>query len=327
MPLIANRTLSNIREKDGMATESWDDQEYDEDQYDDQPAQPKGDWLFIGGIVAVLLITFCGGGFIGVGIMGLGLVLSNGETSSAAQANVTPRYTAVLVPTPLPTFTSIPTETPTPTSESPVDTPVPSPTDTPLPPEVPSPEGTASPTPEPTPAETPVPPEPTNTPVSAEPTVTPEPTVAPIPEVAYKIVHYKVLGDGENNGGIFDSGGQHLIFLTVLDANGNGVDGAVVRDDNGSSLEVVTGTKGPGKAEITMDWEPYKLYVAADPGGATTSEVSNQMNTAYPHIPDVVGKLGSLDNEYSVCPTQDVRCEPPFYSVHFSYEITFQKVN
>ncbi len=28
----------------------------------------------------------------------------------------------------------------------------------------------------------------------------------------------------------------------------------------------------------------------------------------------------------SVCPTIDFQCEPPFYSVHFSYEITFQKV-
>ena len=301
-------------------TESWDDQEYHEDRPDDQPAKPKGDWPFIGGIIAVLLITFCGGGFVGVGIIGLGLVVTNSETSSMAEANVTPRHTAVLVPTPLPTFTSFPTETPTPTtaptSESPVDTPVPSPTNTLLPTEVPSPEGTASPIPEPT-----------STPVPAEPTAIPEPTVTPAPEVAYKIVHYKVLGDGENNGGIFDSGGQHLIFLTVLDANGNGMDGAVVKDANGNDLEVVTGTKGPGKAEISMEWEPYKLYVAADPGGPTTSEVSNQMNTAFPHIPDVVGKLGSLDNEYSVCPTQDVRCEPPFYSVHFSYEITFQKVN
>jgi hypothetical protein len=134
------------------------------------------------------------------------------------------------------------------------------------------------------------------------------------------------LGEGENNGGIFNAGGQHLIFLTVLDENGNGLDGAIVKDDNGSNLEIVTGSKGPGKAEITMEWDPYKLYVAADPGGPTTSEVSNQMNTAFPHIPDVIGKLGSIDNEYSVCPTPEIRCEPPFYNVHFSYEITFQKV-
>jgi hypothetical protein len=143
--------------------------------------------------------------------------------------------------------------------------------------------------------------------------------------VAYKIVHYKVLGDGENNGGIFNSGGQHLIFLTVLDENGSGLDGAVIKDANGSALEVVTGDKGPGKAEISMEWEPYKLFVAADPAGPTTSETSNQMNTAYPHIPDIVGKLGDINNEYSVCPTPEIRCQPPFYSVHFSYQITFQK--
>ena len=136
-----------------------------------------------------------------------------------------------------------------------------------------------------------------------------------------------MLGENENNGGIFHSGGQHLIFLTVVDINGNGIDGVVIKDANGSSLEVVTGSKGPGKAEITMEWDPYKLYVFADSNGQTTSETSNQMNTAFPHIPDVVGQLGTLENEYSVCPTPDVRCVPPFYNVHFSYEITFQRIN
>ena len=138
-------------------------------------------------------------------------------------------------------------------------------------------------------------------------------------------MHYRVLGEGENNGGIFNKGGQHHIFLTVLDINGNGVNGAIVKDANGSALTVVTGDKGPGKAEIEMAYDPYKLYVDADPGGPTTSEISNQMNTLYPHIPDVVGKLGAIDNEYSVCPTPEIRCTSPFYNVHFSYEITFQK--
>jgi len=246
-----------------------------------------------------------------------------------AQAVPTPTATATKTPKPPPTdtpdpalVTSTPTAIPSPT---PTITPPP-PTDTPEPPPTDAPADTPTPEPEPTevPPDTPEPP--TATPVPAEPTPTPEPTTPPQPEVAYKIVHYKVLGEGENNGGVFNKGGQHFIFLTVLDAAGNGIDGAIVKDENGSALEVVTGNKGPGKAEIPMEWEPYKLYVAADPGGPTTSEVSNQMNTAFPHIPDIVGKLGDINNEYSVCPTPDVRCEPPFYSVHFSYEITFQKV-
>lgn len=239
-------------------------------------------------------------------------------------------------PTPTPTKTPKPPPTDTPTPAPPTDIPTPTPTFTPTQATTATPteEPTATLVPkEPSPTDTPIlaVPTPTDTPIPAapapaEPTAPSEPAVPSESEFAYKIVHYKVLGDGENNGGIFNSGGQHLIFLTVLDENGNGLDGTVVKDANGSSLEVVTGSKGPGKAEISMEWEPYKLYVASDPSGPTTSEVSNQMNTAFPHIPDIVGKLGSIDNEYSVCPTSEIRCTPPFYSVHFSYEITFKKV-
>ncbi|MCP4211820.1 MAG: SH3 domain-containing protein, partial [Halieaceae bacterium] len=99
----------------------------------------------------------------------------------------------------------------------------------------------------------------------------------------YQIVRYHVRGIEDNNGGIFNKGGQHHIFLTVLDENGNGLDGAVVKDAVGDKLNVVTGSKGSGMAEITMDWDPYKLYVSADHTGLVTSQVSNQMNTAHPH--------------------------------------------
>ena len=146
------------------------------------------------------------------------------------------------------------------------------------------------------------------------------------PDAQYQIVHYRVLGFDDNNGGIFNKGGQQLIFVTVLDQNGNGVDGAVVKNAVGDNLNVTVGSKGPGKAEIKMDWDPYKLYVAADPSGPVTSQVSNQMNNPYPHIPDVIGMLGPVDNEYAICPTVDDRCDPPFYHAHWSYEITFQKV-
>lgn len=146
------------------------------------------------------------------------------------------------------------------------------------------------------------------------------------PDAQYQIVHFKVLGEAENNGGIFNSGGQHLIFVTVLDQAGNGVDGVVLKDAIGDKLNVVTGNKGPGKTEIEMYWDGYKLYVASDSSGPVTSQISNRLNLSFPHLSDVIGKLGSLENDVSVCPTAEVRCEPPFYHVHFSYEITFQKV-
>jgi hypothetical protein len=171
-------------------------------------------------------------------------------------------------------------------------------------------------------------------PVAAEPA--PAPVAAPPfgkgsagnfdPNAQYQIVHFKVLGLDENNGGIRDSSAQHHIFLTVLDAAGNGVDGAVVRNAVGEKQDVTTGGKGPGKTEITMYWEPFKLYVVSDPSGPVTSQVSNQMGLAFPHLPDLVGKLGGPDYEYGICPTLEVKCAWPIQAVHFSYEITFQKV-
>ncbi len=146
------------------------------------------------------------------------------------------------------------------------------------------------------------------------------------PNAQYQIVHFKVLGLEENNGGIRDSSAQHLIFLTVLDQNGNGVDGAVVRNLVGDKSEVVTGSKGPGKAEITMYYEPFKLTVVSDPSGPVTSQVSNQMGLVFPHLPDLVGKLGDVNYEYGACPTIDIKCSWPISAIHFSYEITFQKV-
>lgn len=190
----------------------------------------------------------------------------------------------------------------------------------------------------------PTPLQPTPLPVAEAPTVAPEaPTATPEtakaapvsddpslgdfnPDAQYQIVHFKVLGKDENNGGIRDSRAQHMIFITVLDQNGNGVDGAVVENLVGDKSQIVMGSKGTGKAEVTMYYESFKLHVLADPSGPVTSQVSNQMGLAFPHLPDLVGRLGGLDYEYAVCPTIDVKCGWPIQGVHYSYEITFQKV-
>ena len=165
----------------------------------------------------------------------------------------------------------------------------------------------------------------------AAPSTMPDPSASSAgwfdPNAQYQIVHFKVLGLDENNGGIRDSSAQHLIFLTVLDQNGNGVDGAVVKNLVGNEKgEVVTGSKGPGKAEITMYYEPFKLMVASDPSGPVTSQVSNQMGLVFPHLPDLVGNLGDVNYEYGACPTIDIKCQWPISAIHFSYELTFQKV-
>lgn len=179
---------------------------------------------------------------------------------------------------------------------------------------------------------------PTTTSAADQPTPTSAPAAPPAPSIdngsagdfnpnaQYQIVHFKVLGLDENNGGIRDSRAQHHIFLTVLDQGGNGVNGAVVENLVGEKGQIITGDKGPGKAEITMYYEPFKLRVLSDPAGPVTSQISNQMGLAFPHLPDIVGKLGGLDYEYAVCPTIEVKCQWPIQAVHFSYEITFQKI-
>lgn len=183
---------------------------------------------------------------------------------------------------------------------------------------------------------------PTPAPVADAPTTAPaEPTSAPAPlppvatdssagdfnpDAHYQIVHYRVLGLNENNGGVRDSQAQHHIFLTVLDQAGNGIDGAVVENLVGEKGQTITGNKGPGKAEITMYYEPFKLRVATDGAGPVTSQTSNQMGLAFPHLPDIVGKLGDVNYEYGVCPTLEIKCTWPIQGIHFSYEITFQKV-
>lgn len=206
-------------------------------------------------------------------------------------------------------------------------TPTPAPTEAPAQesePESAPAESAPEPTPEPDPAVAEAP----TDPPAAEPPPDVHSTTAGYfdPNAQFHIVHYHVRGYDENNGGIFNNGGQHMIFITVLDENGAGIDGAVVKDALADDFSIVTGSKGPGKAEFEMFWEPYKLYVASIPSGPVTSQISNQMNTAKPHIPDIVGKLGPPENEYAICPTIDDRCEPPFFHAHWSYEITFQKV-
>jgi len=147
------------------------------------------------------------------------------------------------------------------------------------------------------------------------------------PAAQYHVVGYRVIGYGENNGGIFNKGGQQMVFVNVIDADGNGISGAVIKNANNDNIEIVTGPKGPGRAETKMFGDPFKLYVASDPSGPVTSQITNQMDTVYPHIPDIVGRLGPVEEEYAICPTLDDRCDPPFYHAHWSYEVTFQKVN
>ena len=220
------------------------------------------------------------------------------KTPSPVVPTATATDTATLVP---PTDTPAPpTATPVPPTETPIpptDTPIPA-TDTPIPP-------TAT-----------APPAPAATSAPALPTAAPQPTAPPAPAVDFVITELRVLGLGENNGGI-EIGGLRNIYVTVLDAAGNPIDGALIVNRAPYPGQVVSGDKGPGKAEILMDREEFQLAIESVNGQPVSSETSRAMSLISPVPSDIAGKLGDA------CPTVD-NCSLPPYK-HFSYVITFRR--
>ena len=134
-----------------------------------------------------------------------------------------------------------------------------------------------------------------------------------------------MLGLGENNGGIEGAGAGRTIFITVLDAGGNPLDGAHIVNTAEYPGEAISGDKGPGKAEILMDREVFRLKIDSLNGAPVTSETSRNMSLIQPVPEDIVGKLGGPDYSNAACVTLDNCPLPP--GKHYSYVITFQKVS
>jgi CRP-like cAMP-binding protein len=177
--------------------------------------------------------------------------------------DVTPTYTPWPTETPMPTPTFTPTATPT-------ETPIPTATFTPVPP-----------------TETPVPPTPVPVRAVAR-AAAPAAAVraaavqaaAPAPSQQYKLIESRRMTPCENRG-------LHNIFIKVVDAAGNPVDGVTIvqtpADQIGNVLDkMVTGTKGPGLAEFVM-WKfaQYAVYATNDGANPTGSDVAVGMNANF----------------------------------------------
>jgi hypothetical protein len=179
-------------------------------------------------------------------------------------------YVATLTPVPTPTFTPLPTATPTATF-------TPEPTAPPA--ATPTVEASAV-----TEMPTPKPPKPTRTP--GPPTATPTPTQPPY-DFVVKQAH--MLSKAENGGCI----GNHAVFISVLDVNGNPLTGAVVADPPFNNFQVVAGTKnepffnyGTKLAEIELVKGGARLLVTEYPEGrAVTSEMAPKLSTNDWEIP------------------------------------------
>ena len=159
----------------------------------------------------------------------------------------------------------------------------------------------------------------TPTPTAPPATPTPFPTNTPVPQVDFKVKELRVLGEGENNGGT-GQGGQMDIFITVLDAAGNPLNGAqIVNEEQQFPVNVTSGDKGPGKAEITMYAQLFRLKIASLNGQPVSSEVTTKLGLKDMDPAPLIGKLGD------VCTTID-NC-PSWPQKHFSYMLVFQKTH
>jgi hypothetical protein len=220
--------------------------------------------------------------------------------------------TPTLTPTPTATPTSPPTATPTPTS---TQTPTLTPTSTSSPTRTPIPTATQIPTvtPTPTPANTP-------TPVPIPPTSTP--TETPKPAVDFRIASWRLWPLAMNSG---CAKGMHIIFIHVLDVNGQPLDGVVV-GDSWNNVEITTGNKGPGKTEIDLWTNTMEIMVKRDAatGQPYTSEVSFPVSSFLTTIPDEqMIQAGYCANEIEC---QWKRQNESYYcGGHYSWEVIFQR--
>jgi hypothetical protein len=221
--------------------------------------------------------------------------------------------TVVLTPTLPPTSTSLPPtathtpEPPTATSEPVESTPtevvveeVP-PTDTPVPTDTPEPPtATLGP--------------PTNTP---EPTATPEP---PPPAIDFVVAEANLIPNPTYN----SCPGSHQIFVNVIDAGGNPIDGVSVEDTFKVVPPKMSGEKGPGKLEYDLWNNGFSLQVTKKADGApATSEVTPKLSSWDEDIPNewLVQANYCLDiNDCLQRKSNNQLCRG-----HYSYSVTFRR--
>jgi hypothetical protein len=205
------------------------------------------------------------------------------------------------------------------------------PTRTPLPPP-------PTRTPTPIPSDTPVP-LPTHTPTLL-PTGTPlPPTQAPSPTPTpydFVVVQQRMWTNEENggvsqDGTVIGCGYGHQIYVWVIDAAGNPLDGVVLGDAFNNPRHI-SGEKGPGHAVYDLHMNGYRLMVVEDTGAGhpVTSELSPVMSSNDWEIP--IPWL--IEAHY--CATEEEclarRADPKRVGSnslcwgHYSYEITFQRM-
>jgi len=187
----------------------------------------------------------------------------------------------------------------------------------------PTPGASATPEAGNAPSATPVPsPTATASPTARRPTLTPTPEPTPTPAFDFRLVSWRLWPLALNSG---CEKGMHEIFIIVQDANGAPLDGVVVGDTY-NNVEVVSGQKGPGRAEIDLWANTMEITVKRDQasGQPYTSQVSPPCSSFIVTIPDEqLVAAGYFANELEAQWNKEnngYHC-----GGHFSWEVIFQR--
>lgn len=167
---------------------------------------------------------------------------------------------------------------------------------------------------------------PTPVPATPTPAIPPTPTTPPVDFVVKSVR----LWTNEENGGsglggsVTNCGYGHNLFITVVDAAGNPIDG-VVFEDSYKTLRQISGSRGPGRAEYIFWGNGYQLQVVeyAPAGRPVTSELSPLVSPKDEEIPIpwlIEGHYCANTEECQSRVSRNLLCRG-----HYSYDMLFQR--
>lgn len=119
--------------------------------------------------------------------------------------------------------------------------------------------------------------------------------------------------------------GMHTIFITVLDASGAPLDNIIV-GDSWNNVETMSGSKGPGKAEIDLWSNTMEMVIKRD--GATGQEYSSDVSFPFSSFMTTIPNEQMVQAGYCA---NDLECDwkrahdSYFCGGHYSWEVVFQK--
>lgn len=164
------------------------------------------------------------------------------------------------------------------------------------------------------------------TPTASAPTSTPVP---PVPEVDFRVVKQRLRSNEENggwspNGSVSNCGYGHEIYVQVIDAAGNPLNGVVIGDIYNNPRQI-TGSKGPGLAQYLLYFNGYNLLVVEDTsaGRPVTSETSHVLSAKDEEIP--IPWL--IEGNYCVNEAECVERigKNNLCRGHYSFDVVFQR--